>query len=222
MAQERRSPFQTRTEDEDEVRNLGDLIDARENPTQDDVAVVESEGEDEDLDIEDALTFPQKRRVHLRDLARADAATDFDADARTATPADDADDASYMTRADLVDSMNLTDPDPNAGADEDDFIGDANIDRAPDITGTVTGINRGMATHLPQDIGRDGFQIEEPEAIGDPQLLDETDDADDRAYLSMEDDALLDEDDGDAGVLPVRRPDVDTRDEALDATRRLK
>jgi hypothetical protein len=231
MAQEIRSPFQTRTENEDEVRNLADLIDARENPSQDDVAVREIQGDDEDLDIEDALTFPRKKRRREDEIPDV---TDFDADARTSSAPDDPDDASYMTRADFVDSMNETDPDPNAGRDERDFLGDADLGRAPDITGTVTGINRGMATHLPQDIGRDGFQIEEPEAAGDPSVLgpgDVVDDEDDMADPTMrgnndflnEDESLLEDDlASDGGRIPTRAPDVDTRDEALDATRRIE
>jgi hypothetical protein len=223
MAQETRSPFQARDENNDDVRTLGDLIEARNNPTEDDAEVAEIQGEDEDLDIEDALTFPSKKRVHQRDISRS-VASDFDADARTSSAPDDEDDASYMTRADVAASMLETDPDPNVGADEGDFLGDAGLDRAPDITGTVRGIDRGMATHLPQDIGRDGFQIEEPEAIGDPRALaaagDETDDASD---ASDADERLLEDDlASDGGRIPVARPDVDSRDEALDATRRLE
>ncbi len=234
MAQEIRSPFQTRDENDDEVRSLGDLIDARENPSQDDVAVAQIQGDDEDLDVSAALTFPQKKRRGGDDDQGDVDATDFDADARTSSAPDDEDDASYMTRADFVDSMNQTDPDPNTGADEDDFIGDADLGRAPDLTGTVTGIDRGMATHLPQDIGRGGFQIVEPEAAGDPRALDagdEVDDEDDMADPSMGDDSdvmgqdeTLLEDDlrSDGGRIPTRPPDVDSRDEALDATRQLQ
>jgi hypothetical protein len=129
-----------------------------------------------------------------------------------------------MTRADVAASMLETDPDPNVGADEGDFLGDAGLDRAPDITGTVRGIDRGMATHLPQDIGRDGFQIEEPEASGDPRALagtgDKTDDASGRVGRRRA--AAR----GRLGLgrrpHPGRPPDVDSRDEALDATRRLE
>lgn len=221
-----------------EVRTLGDLVDVRENQTQGSPEIdAEDDAEIDDLDVSEALTFPHKKRQRNNEMA---AATDFDADARTSSRPDDRDDASYMTREDVVDSMLETDPDPNAGADDDDFIEGAGLDRAPDITGTVTGINRGMATHLPQDIGRDGFQIQEPEAAGDPGVIkpgDVVDDEDDMADPhsgadptmrsdndAMDEDESLLEDDvaSDGGRIPTARPDIDNRDEALDATRQLQ
>lgn len=213
----------------DEVRSLSDLIEARENPSQDDVAVREIEGYD-DLDINDALTFPHKKKQPTSADLLPDT-SDFDADARTRSEPDDEDDASYMTRDDLAASMLDADPDPNAGAEEErDFVGGAGLDRAPDLTGTVTGIARGMSTHLPQDVGAGGFQIEEPEALRDPGALDDLRARADGATGEAAGDPLAnthaglpDEIDGDAGIIPItNQNDVDSRDEALDATRQME
>ncbi len=239
-----------------EIRTLSDLIDARENQAQ---GTPELDGEDQEdldnLDVSEALTFPHKKRRREPTL---DDITDFDGDARTSSPADDEDDASYMTRADVVDSMNETDPDPNTGmGGDDEFIGDSGgTGRATDITGTVTGAIRGLGTHLPQDLGGDGFQIIEPEEL-DPRAAanvgaainpanDETeagdalnpnlmadDEEDDITAFSLSDDTAADPmnaderllgDDlaTDGGQIPIAKPDVDSRDEALDATRQLK
>ena len=91
MAQDIRGPFQSRDENDDEVRSLGDLIDARENPTQDDIVL--GELADDDLDIEDALTSPHKKRHHAREVPDP---SGFDADARMSGPADDEDDEELM------------------------------------------------------------------------------------------------------------------------------
>ncbi len=99
MRQENRSPFQTRDENEDEVRNLADLIEVRQNPTEDDMEVGEIQGDDEDLDIEDALTFPHKKRAPRE--VTPDDITDYDGDARTSSPSYDDDAASNITRDDL-------------------------------------------------------------------------------------------------------------------------
>jgi len=191
-------------ENDDEVRELSDLIDVRTRQSDEDRTLHEVTNANEPIDIENALTFPHKKpAVSSTDLLPE--LTDFDADARGHSPPDDEDDASYMTRADVEDSMALTDPDPNTGMDE--TIGDAGLDRAPDITGTVQGIGRGFSTHLPQDIGAGGFQIEEVSSLQDPR--------------ADENDALMD-DEEDGGIIPTAPVDVDTRDDALDATRRLK
>lgn len=65
-----------------------------------------------------------------------------------------------------------------ARQDENDGIGET------DITGTARGIARGFGTHLPLDLGKDGFQIEEiPTAavgkIGSVRDGEELDDYDD-------------------------------------------
>lgn len=208
------------------VRTLSDLIDVRENQTQGtpELDAVDEE-ELDDLDVSEALTFPHTKRRRGSDAAQGDT-TDFDADARTASAPDDAEDAEYLTREDFVDSMNRTDPDPNTGADDDDFIGDAGVDRAPDMTGTVTGVIRGLGTHLPQDLGPDGFQIEEPEAAGDPRLVgiaeDEDSFTDDNDQMDTDETASGDELAADGGHIPTAKPDIDMRDDALDATRQLK
>ena len=229
MRQENRSPFQTRDENEDEVRNLADLIEVRQNPTEDDMQVAEIQGDDEDLDIEDALTFPHKKRG-AREVTPDDI-TDFDGDARTSSPPDDEDDASYMTRADVEASMLETDPDPNAGSHDEDLLGSGNLGRAPDMTGTVTGAAPGLGTHLPIDLGAGGFQIEEPEALDDPRVTDASEDTDGGLDPSLkgdndfmdEDESLLEDDlASDGGQIPTDKPNVNTRDEALDATRRIQ
>ena len=126
--------------------------------------------DDANLDVEEALTLPHKRHK-ANSAERTELLSDFDADARTHTPPDDEDDASYMTRADFEDSMEDVDPDPNRMVGDGDYVAGEglDIDRTVDITGTVTGLDRGMATHLPLDLGADGFQIVEPEDVGDPR-----------------------------------------------------
>ena len=58
--------------------------------------------------------------------------------------------------------MNETDPADNEGMDPDDLYSANERDLfQTDQTGTVEGIARGFGTHLPQDLGRDGFQVEE-------------------------------------------------------------
>ena len=222
------SPNHPLMQNDAEVRTLSDLIDVRENQAK---GSPELDGEDDDdLDVSEALTFPHKKR---RRGATPVETTDFDGDARTASPADDEDDSSYMTRADVEDSMNETDPDPNTGMGEEEFIGDAGAGRAPDMTGTVTGAIRGLGTHLPQDLGADGFQVIEPEEL-DPRAAanvgaainpanDETEPGD-ALNPSLSGVAADDEDTlgSDGGQIPTTKPDVDNRDEALDATRRLK
>jgi hypothetical protein len=214
------SPHHPLLENNAEVRELSDLIDARRNPANLDGMVRENEGDrDASLDVENALTLPHKRR-RTTSADRADRASDFDADARTHTPPDDEDDASYMTRADFVSSMEMSDPDPNEGMGDGEYIeGEGlDIDRAVDITGTVTGVDRGMGTHLPLDLGAGGFQIVEPEDVGDPRAEELPE------YGPDGDDDLEDEYDPDALTIPGAsdRPKIRTRDEALDATRQLE
>ena len=96
---------------------------------------------------------------------------DSDASENTGTRTrKDTDDADYLSREDFVEEMGMADPDPDADVEDSDFITGAEHDRSVDITGTATGIARGMATHLPLDLGADGFQIEEAESSGDPRL----------------------------------------------------
>ena len=90
--------------------------------------------------------------------------------------------------SDFEAEVNETDPASDEYMDQGDLYSDQ--DGAPwatNQTGTVEGIARGFGTHLPQDIGRDGFQVEEiPHAalamLGRPRKdgeeLDDYDDAD--------------------------------------------
>jgi hypothetical protein len=144
--------------------------------------------------------------------------------------------------------MNETDPDPNAGMDGEDFIEGTSLGRSPDMTGTVTGAIPGLGTHLPQDLGRDGFQIIEPEDLHDPRLsggsgngdlddpnrtgdlteadggaLPDPNQINDETDPMNQDEALLEDDLAhDGGRIPTDNPAPVTRDEALDATRRLQ
>jgi len=210
-------------QNDDDIRDLSDLIEARDDRTRDDIDLRQIDADD-NIDVSRELTFPKTPRPSNSASRTPDAGDDFNADARTHGPAVDEEEMEYRTQADFADSMNLTDPDPNTGMDEDEYLGEMDMDRSVDITGTATGISRGMATHLPQDIGRDGFQIEEPEASGDPRaLMNDGEDAGDMADRIHNAAGLDDEFDPDAGVIPAaRRPDVDTRDETLDATRQQK
>jgi hypothetical protein len=196
-------------ESNDEVRDLADLIDVRENQSQDPLNAHDLGADDPNLDIQEALTLPHKRSVGTS-ASRTPTLAGFDADARMSTDADDADDESYRTRADFEEEMEASDPDPNAGMDRNDFIGDSGLDRAPDMTGTVEGIARGMATHLPQDLGAGGFQIMEAE---DLRTLS-SDEGDEDS------DAMDSANNGD--VIPTRTPVIETSDDALDAVRRLR
>ncbi|MBC8139943.1 MAG: hypothetical protein H7Y38_00725 [Armatimonadetes bacterium] len=119
-------------------------------------------------------------------------------------PLDDED--SYLTRADFTDSMLSDDPDSEAGDDAEEFLTGAELDRSPDITGTVGGLMRGSSTHLPQDLGADGFQIIEPEDAGDLRA-----------------DALMEEnEDEDGGRITLTTTGKTmSAEDALDGTRRL-
>jgi hypothetical protein len=139
------------------------------------------------------------------------------------------------------------DPAPDAGRGGGDLYsaGDEMEVSATDQTGTVEGIARGFGTHLPQDIGAGGFQVEtipdralklrgRPPAEGE-ELDDYDDDADDGKYdakgkLAQDSEPfahMVSEDlDSDAEPTPDRIPVKDrqpsSQDDALDATRRLK
>lgn len=210
-------------EDFDDVENLGDLIDARQDISQDNTRVLElTRGGGQDIDIDEALTFPHKHRQTVDELVPT--VNGFSGDARSKSAPDDADDTSYMTRDDLADSMGETDPDPNTGMNPGgEFIAGAyEADRAPDMTGTVEGVIRGTGTHMPLDLGADGFQIEEGDPRSDARFLDD----DDMASTLDEADENTDPTPGQENltvgdIIPTDRPDVDNRDEALDATRRM-
>lgn len=137
--------------------------------------------------------------------------------------------------------MNQTDPAGDESMDPDDEFSAADQDGLPnaDLTGTVAGIARGFGTHVPQDVGRDGFQIESFPAealkmqgrpLADGEELDDYDDdapntADGGALEPFTHQVSADpDDDGEPmeGRIPVRQPRPATTDEELDATRRLK
>ena len=197
-------------ESNDEVRELADLIDVRENQSQDPLNARELGADDPNLDIQEALTFPHPHRS-ATSAERTDSLSGFDADARTRSKPDDEDDSSYMTRADFEERMDETDPDPNVGGSNAEYIGDARIDRAPDMSGTVQGIARGMSTHLPQDVGAGGFQIIEPEEL--------------EASLLVPDGEAVQEagdPDADGHRIPTATPNINAHDDALDANRQLR
>ena len=223
-------------ENDEDIRTLSDLIDARDDRTHNDIDDQKLVN-DNTLDLEEALTFPHKKHEQTS-AERTPALTDFDGDAMTKSPADNEEDIEYMGRPDFMGSMNDPDPDPNAGSNPGDTTGEGE-GRAADITGTVTGIARGMATHLPQDIGADGFQIEGPEMSGDPRasgagdVSDASTDPDDPGASDLDADVLgktpgygndagNDDAGDDGGRIPTPPANPATSDDALDATRRLK
>ncbi len=204
-------------QNDDDIRNLGDLVDARDDRTRDDIDAGQLVNEN-DLDIEEALTFPHKKHEPTSaDLTPT--VTSFDGDARTKSPADDATDTAYMGRADFDEEMLLTDPDPDAGNNAADTMGEGE-GRAVDITGTATGIARGMATHLPQDLGAGGFQIEEPEMSGDPRATEPDDPENDSAVQDAT--PGYGDPDGVGGQIPVKPSNPASAEEELDATRQEK
>ncbi len=89
--------------------------------------------------------------------------------------------------SDFEAEMLQTDPAANEGMDPDDLYSAEDEDEvfATDQTGTVAGIARGFGTHLPQDIGRGGFQVEtipdsalkfQGRPVADGEELDDYDD----------------------------------------------
>ena len=210
-------------QNDDEVNTLADLIDVRENRSQD-TDQLPGALNDDDLDVSDALTFPHKPGAARE--ATLDDVTDFDADARTSSPAVGDEETAYPTRADFEEEMLAADPDPNAGSDEADYIPGTTAGRSPDLSGTVTGAVRGLGTHLPQDLGAGGFQIIEPEELAgelpDERLSAPTDHTFANARLG--DDAANASTDApdDGGRIPTTPTHPATRDEALDATRQLQ
>lgn len=174
-------------------------------------------------DIVDART--ENLNDDVRDGNRDDGSTgktSFD-------PLDDEDD--YMTRADFEDSMLSSDPDSDVGEEHSEMISGAGLHRAPDITGTVQGLAPGMSTHVPLDLGADGFQIIEPEDAGDlrANALDVTNydlsgTMEEIAATDPFNEALADtESDQDGHRIPIN-PDgrVVATDDTLDGTRRLQ
>ncbi len=141
-----------------------------------------------------------------------------------------------------------TDPAPSDGMDDADLYSAEDEDEglgSTDQTGTVAGIARGFGTHLPQDIGAGGFQVEavpgralnlKSQPLADGEELDDYDDdadtgqfdakgklaADSEPFAHM----VSDDPDADAEPMPDRIPIRDrapaATDDELDATRKLK
>jgi hypothetical protein len=193
-------------ENDDDIKSLSDLVQVRaRHSIEEQQESALSSLEDEEIDVSDALTFPHRRRT----TADEPDVSDFDADARSQSPADDADDMSYMTRQDVVESMNETDPAPEAGADDGEYPGGVReLDRAAPLEGTVAGVIRGTSTHLPIDLGAGGFQIEDPDRDQEGNVLPGAIPTD------------LTSDDG--GRMPTAAVNVNEADDALDATRRMR
>ena len=147
---------------------------------------------------------------------------------------------------DFEEEMNEADPAPGEGMDPDDLFSAANERDIfqTDQTGTVEGIARGFGTHMPQDIGKDGFQVEEiprralqfrdqPARADGEELDDYDDDTDDGKYdagpaltqasqpgANRVADPDLSEPTPDR--IPVRDRHPSTTDDELDATRLIK
>lgn len=114
--------------------------------------------------------------------------------------------------------MTETDPAPNAGMDAGDLYSEDDGQGLPaaDQTGTVAGIARGFGTHLPQDLGRGGFQVEEvpdtvlglpPRIIRDGEELDDyDDDNNDDADADLDEDSDEEGDDLDATLARASEP----------------
>jgi hypothetical protein len=147
--------------------------------------------------------------------------------------------------SDFEDEMNESDPAESESMDPDDLYSAADEDSiiGTDQTGTVEGIARGFGTHLPQDIGKDGFQVEEipnkalkyqSRAVAEGEELDDyDDDSSDGKYdagpsLSRASEPGMNrvKSTGDheptPDRIPVKQPRPRTTDEELDATRRMK
>jgi len=131
------------------------------------------------------------------------------------------------------------------GFDPDDLYSAADEDAlsSTDQTGTVAGIARGFGTHLPQDFGSGGFQVEAlPDAalalqrrpLREGEELDDYDDEDDaNGQYDVSGDLARASEPGanpappsggepTPGRIPVKPAHPHTTDDELDATRQLK
>ena len=146
---------------------------------------------------------------------------------------------------DFEEEMLETDPAPNdlslradlySAEDEDNIT-------STDQSGTVTGIARGFGTHLPQDIGREGFQVESiPDSalkrpgrpLAEGEELDDYDDDTDTGIFDAKGKLAADSEpfshavstDSDADIaahtIPIKERTARTTDDELDATREIK
>jgi len=149
--------------------------------------------------------------------------------------------------SDFEAEMLEADPAPDAGMDAGDLYSaeDENGVFATDQSDTVAGIARGFGTHLPQDIGAGGFQVETipdsalklpPRPLADGEELDDYDDDTDdghfdaRGKLAQDSEPfshmVSDDPDADGEPTPDRIPlksaRVSATDDELDATRQMK
>lgn len=140
-----------------------------------------------------------------------------------------------------------TDPAPSDGMDDADLYSASDEDGilGTDQSGTVTGIARGFGTHLPQDIGAGGFQVEAipdrvlsmtPRPLAEGEELDDYDDDTDtgkddaRGKLAADSEpfahAVSADPDAETEPTPNRIPVRDrapmTADDELDATGKMK
>ena len=143
---------------------------------------------------------------------------------------------------DFISEMNETDPAGDEDLDPEDTLEDG-LNGAyftADQTGTVAGIARGFGSHLTQDLGRDGFQIEEmPDiALSTSRISPdgELDDYDSPDESDMDDQSPELARASEPGTNPARRrpataqphqyvthdPRPRSTDDELDATREIK
>jgi hypothetical protein len=144
--------------------------------------------------------------------------------------------------SDFTAEMLPSDPADDPDVDPDDLYADEDQIWSTDQTGTVEGIARGFGTHLPQDLGRDGFHVEEiPDSalkfqnrvVRDGEELDDYDDKqgdgkfDQDAKLSrMSQPGVNDVNSEPVEPMPdrihVRKPRLHDADDRFDATREMK
>jgi len=141
-----------------------------------------------------------------------------------------------------------TDPAPSVGGmDKGDFYSaaDEDVTLGTDQSGTVAGIARGFGTHLPQDLGAGGFQIEaipdqvlkrQGRPLADGEELDDYDDDTDegkddaRGKLAADSEpfahAVSSDPNADReptpGRIPIKNRAPMTADDELDATGAMK
>jgi hypothetical protein len=140
-----------------------------------------------------------------------------------------------------------TDPAPNDGMDDGDLYSAEDEDGvfSTDQTGTVAGIARGFGTHLPQDIGAGGFQVESipdralnlrVQPLADGEELDDYDDdtdtgkddakgklaSDSEPFAHMVSDDLDTDRESTPNRIPLKDRAPVTADDELDATRKMK
>lgn len=132
----------------------------------------------------------------------------------------------------MADPAAREDRDPADMYSPDNETGSLSVDQ----TGTVAGIARGFGTHLPQDIGAEGFQVETlpnsalfaPRLLADGEELDDYDDdkadlgsgSNSQPFAHMVSDTERTEPTPYSIPIKARRPA--TTDEELDATQQMK